>query len=137
MSPEEITQYLSASHIAVIATINRSGMPHLTPNWYRYDGNVLRFVTTTERLKYFNLKRDQRISVCIYDPPSASHYVVMYGTAAFTDASTSDQDTWDNIRLIVSRYVAPDRVDDYMARWQTEPRVLVTVTPKHIATRGT
>jgi PPOX class probable F420-dependent enzyme len=136
LNPEEITQYLSASHIAVMATINRSGTPHLTPNWYRYNGEVLTFVTTKERLKFFNLQRDRRISVCIYDPPSASHYVVIYGTVTLAEASTGGQEVWDEIRLVVSRYVAPDRVDDYIARWKTEPRVLVTVTPKHIATRG-
>jgi hypothetical protein len=27
-------------------------------------------------------------------------------------------------------------VDDYVARWKTEPRVLITVTPEHIATRA-
>jgi len=29
---QEITDYLAASHIAVVATINRHGHPHLTPN---------------------------------------------------------------------------------------------------------
>ena len=38
MNQEEITKYLAASHIAVVATMNRHGHPHLTPNWYRYDG---------------------------------------------------------------------------------------------------
>jgi hypothetical protein len=27
-------------------------------------------------------------------------------------------------------------VDDYIARWKTEPRVLVTVTPERISTRA-
>ena len=40
MNPQEITAYLAASHIAVVATVNRKGHPHLTPNWYRYDGKV-------------------------------------------------------------------------------------------------
>ena len=35
----------------------------------------------------------------------------------------------------ITRYRAPDEVDDYVARWKTEPRVLITVTPEHIATR--
>ena len=72
MNQEEITQYLAASHIAVVATMNRHGHPHLTPNWYRYDGKVLTLITRTDRLKYLNLQRDNHISVCIYDPPVAS-----------------------------------------------------------------
>ena len=32
MNAQEITAYLAAPHIAVVATINRNGHPHLTPN---------------------------------------------------------------------------------------------------------
>jgi hypothetical protein len=69
MNEQEITAYLAAPHIAVVATIHRNGHPHLTPNWYRYDGKVLNLITRKDRLKYLNLQRDNRISVCIYDPP--------------------------------------------------------------------
>ena len=65
MNLEEVAGFLSESRIAVMATINRDGTPQLTPNWYRYDGRVLTFVTTKERLKYINLRRDNRMSVCI------------------------------------------------------------------------
>ena len=130
MTPQEITAYLTASHIAVIVTLHRNGSPHVTPNWYRYDGTVLTFITRKDRLKYRNLQRDHRISVCIYDPPVASNYVVISGTATCTD-----QDIWDEARRIIARYRTPEEVDGYVARWQTEPRVLITVTPTHIATR--
>ena len=43
---------------------------------------------------------------------------------------------WDEARRIIARYRAPDEVDDYLARWHTEPRVLITVAPEHITTRG-
>src|SRR5213594_3878863 len=72
VNQQEITAYLAASHIAVVATINRHGHPHLTPNWYRYDGKVLTLITRTDRLKYRNRQRDHHISVCMYDPPVAS-----------------------------------------------------------------
>jgi PPOX class probable F420-dependent enzyme len=131
VNPQEITAYLAASHIAVMATINRNGHPHLTPNWYRYDGQVLTFVTRKDRLKYRHLQRDPRISVCIYDPPAASNYIVISGTA-----TCNDQDIWDEARRIIERYRGPDEVDEYLARWKTEPRVLITVTPERISTRA-
>ena len=135
LTEQEITQYLDGSHIAVMATINRSGDPHLTPNWYRYNGSVLTFVTRNDRLKFRNLQRDHRMSVCIYDAPAASHYVVISGTAAIEDATTGGAEVWDEIRRIVARYVPSESVEDYIARWRTEPRVLVTVTPERISTR--
>jgi PPOX class probable F420-dependent enzyme len=131
VNAQEITTYLDAPYIAVVATIGRNGTPHLTPNWYRYDGQVLTLITRTDRLKYLNLQRDRRISVCIYDPPVASNYVVITGTATW-----NDQGIWDEARRIIERYRSPNEVDDYVARWKTEPRVLITVVPERIATRG-
>jgi hypothetical protein len=69
--------------------------------------------------------------VCIYDPPVASNYVVISGTATW-----NDQDIWDEARRIIERYRAPNEVDNYLARWKTEPRVLITVTPERISTRA-
>jgi PPOX class probable F420-dependent enzyme len=131
MNPQEIAASLDAPYIAVVGTISRNGAPHLTPNWYRYDGKVLTLITRTDRLKYLNLQRNNRLSVCIYDPPVASNYVVISGTA-----TCHDQDIWDEARRIIACYRAPDEVDGYLARWTTEPRVLVTVTPERIATRA-
>jgi PPOX class probable F420-dependent enzyme len=106
VNPQDITAYLDAPYIAVVATISQNGAPHLTPNWYRYDGKVLTLITRTDRLKYLNVQRDRRISVCIYDPPVASNDVVISGTA-----TCQDQDIWDEARRIIARYRAPDEVD--------------------------
>jgi PPOX class probable F420-dependent enzyme len=130
MTPQEITASLAAPYIAVVATISRNGMPQLTPNGYRYDGRVLTLITRTDRLKYFNLQRNNRIPVCIDDPPVASNDVVISGTATFTD-----HDIWDEARRIIARYRGSTEVDDYLARWKAEPRVLITGTPERIATR--
>ena len=91
---------------------------------------MLTFVTTKERVKYLNLRRDQRISVCIYAAPLASDYVVMRGTA-----TVDDQDIWDQARHIIQRYTEPAEVEEHLERWKTQPRVLVTVTPRSISTR--
>lgn len=131
MDQQEINQFLAETRVALMATINRDGSPQLTPNWYYYDGTRLTFVTTKERIKFFNLRRDNRISVCIYDSPLASEYVVIRGRA-----SIKDEGFWDDARLIISRYVEPGRVDKYIERWKTQPRILVTVTPDKIYTRN-
>ena len=60
-----------------------------------------------------------------------SNYVVISGTA-----TCDDQDIWEEARRIIARYRAPEEVDDYLARWKTEPRVLVAVTPERISTRA-
>jgi hypothetical protein len=68
----------------------------------------------------------------MYDPPAASNDVVISGTA-----TCNDQDIWDEARRIIARDRAPEEVDGYLARWHTEPRVLMTLTPERISTRWT
>jgi len=45
-------------------------------------------------------------------------------------ATCNDQDIWDETRRISARDRAPDEGDDAVARWQTAPRVRLTVTPE-------
>jgi nitroimidazol reductase NimA-like FMN-containing flavoprotein (pyridoxamine 5'-phosphate oxidase superfamily) len=71
VNPQKITAYLDASYSAVVATVNRNGTPHLTPNGYRYDRTVLTLITRADRLMYRNLPRHHRISVSVYDSLSA------------------------------------------------------------------
>jgi hypothetical protein len=56
------------------------------------------FVTTKERLKFFNLRRDDRMSVCVYEPLLASDYVVFQGRA-----TVDDGDIWDDARKVIQR----------------------------------
>jgi hypothetical protein len=115
----------------VVATIHRHGTPHLAPNGYRDDGQVLTSVTRKARLQYRHLQRDPRTSGGIDDPPAAAHAVVLSGTA-----TCPDQDIWEEARRIIARSRAPDAVDDDRARWKTEPRGLVTVPPERLAIRA-
>jgi hypothetical protein len=66
----------------------------------------------------------------IDEPPAASHDVVISGTV-----TCFDQDIWGEARRIIERYRAAHEGDDSGARWQTAPRVLITSTPEHMATR--
>ena len=129
MNREEITDFLSEPRIAVIATSNKNGTIQLTPNWYRYDGAVLTFITTKERLKYINLKRDNRITICVTEEPLAKDYVVIQGIATF------NEDFNEEGRRIVARYKRPEDVDGYVKQWETESRVIVVVTPFRMTSR--
>ena len=134
MDKADIARFLSGIQMAVMATINSDGSPHLSPNWYYYDGDQLFFVTTKERKKFYNLRKDQRISVCVYEPPLASNYVVVEG-AANVDDLVPTSELWRTARLVIERYVNAEDVENYIERWKTEPRILVTITPKRIHTR--
>ena len=134
MDARDVNEFLAGIKMAVMATINYDGSPHLSPNWYYYNGERLFFVTTKERKKFFNLKRDQRMSVCVYEPPLASDYVVVQGAAAIDDLVPTSE-LWGTARLVIERYVDAAEVDAYVERWKAEPRILVTITPENIYTR--
>ena len=52
MDARDVNDFLAGMKMAVMATINSDGSPHLSPNWYYYDGEQLFFVTTKERKKF-------------------------------------------------------------------------------------
>jgi len=71
------------------------------------------------------------MSVCVYEQPLASDYVVFQGRA-----TVDDGDIWDDARKVIQRYVEADLVDGYVERWKTQPRVLVKITPDKVYTRS-
>ena len=82
MTPEDerrLVEFLQPSRIAVIVTIGPSGAPQLTPNWYCCTDGKLMISTTKERVKYRNLVRDNRMTVCIYAEPDAQDYATVWG----------------------------------------------------------
>jgi pyridoxine/pyridoxamine 5'-phosphate oxidase len=65
LTPEEREAMLAEPLIAVLATEEASGRPHLTPLWYRWDGSLFTIATPTGSRKHRNLERRPRFSLCI------------------------------------------------------------------------
>ena len=120
-----LEEFLRPPRIAVVATVGRSGMPQLTPNWYRYANGRLAVSTNKERIKYINLMRDPRLAVCIYSEPRAGGYVTLRGQAEVSD----DESIWPETQAIVERYVAPENVDSRMRLLRAQNRVIISLVP--------
>jgi hypothetical protein len=65
----------------------------------------------------------------------ASDYVVLQGPAIIENLVPTSE-LWRTAQLVVERYVDADELDNYIERWKTEPRILVTITPDDIYTRS-
>ena len=117
--------------IAVVATVGRTGMPQLTPNWYRFANGRLTMSTTKERVKYGNLSRDPNMAVCIYSGTDAGQYAAITGTAEISD----DESIWPETRAIVERYVRLEGVEDLMQQLRTQNRVIISLAPDRVAFR--
>ena len=120
--------FLGPSRIAVVATIDLGGVPHLTPNWYRFADGRLTMSTRKETVKSRNLSRDGRITVCICSEPLAESYATIWGRAEISDGES----IWPETRAIVERYVAPERVDERMSVLRSQNRVIVSVVPERV-----
>lgn len=127
----KLAEFLEPSRIVVVATIGRNGMPQLTPNWYWFDGETISISTTKNRVKYRNLSRDPRMSVCIYSEPRAADYAMVTGTVTISD----DESIWPTTRKIIERYADPDRIERQLAEMRTQGRVILSLTPATVAFR--
>ena len=134
MTTEEMAQleeFLKPSRIAVVATIGRTGIPQLTPNWYVYQDGRLALSITKERVKYRNLSRDPQMAVCIYSGTDAGRYAAIAGKAEISD----DESIWSETRAIIERYVTPEGVEDRMRLLRTQDRVIISLTPERVVFR--
>ena len=122
----KLKKFLEPTKIAVVATIGSDGVPHLTPNWYVYMDGKVAISTTKQRVKYPNLVRDPRLSVCIMTEPLAEEYVTVRGAAEIID----DESIWPITEAIVRRYVSPEGVQPRMEQLHQEERVIISMTPE-------
>jgi PPOX class probable F420-dependent enzyme len=135
LTPEDtrrLEAFLKPSHIVVVATIGRNGTPHLTPNWYAYANGTLMISTTKERVKYRNLTRDNRMTVCIYSEPRAQDYVTLWGRVTIRD----DASIWPDTCTIVERYVPAQDVAARLQQLRTQNRVLLDFKPERVLFRA-
>ena len=128
----QLEEFLKPSRIAVVATIGKTGIPQLTPNWYVFQDGRLAISITKERVKYRNLSRDSRLAICIYSEPRAAEYATVVGVAEVID----DESIWPVTRAIVERYVATDAVEQRMHMLRTQYRVIVSLVPEHVVFRA-
>jgi PPOX class probable F420-dependent enzyme len=86
MTPDEVETFLQGQKTLIVATIGRTGLPHLAPMWFAWVDGELVFCTDRKSQKIVNLQRDPRCSVLAeagetYDQLRGVH---MEGVTEFT-----------------------------------------------------
>src|SRR6478609_3816903 len=66
-STEKIEAFLAEPRNVVVAGVRRDGRPHLSPNWFFWDGQRFYVSTTRGRVKYAIFRRDSRAQLLIDD----------------------------------------------------------------------
>jgi PPOX class probable F420-dependent enzyme len=135
MSPAELEAFLAQTFptpLGVIATVRRDGSPHVVPVWFRWDAGAVTIWTTETRVWVRNLLRDPRVAFSVQTFEEPYPAVMMRGTATAETAETAeDAATVEQARAVARRYLAPEDVEEYVARW-SDLRTIVTITPDHV-----
>jgi PPOX class probable F420-dependent enzyme len=119
-----------------VATLSRSGQPHLTTVWYVVEGGRITFHSFTKSQRSVNLRRDPRITVLV---ETGGEYSDLRGVMVQGSAEL-DQDPDRSTRMfqaLSSKYQGLE-IDDETAAAMWGPRAVkdtvVTVVPQRIIT---
>ena len=125
LSPK-VTVFLKGKHIGKLATVMRDGSPHVTPIWYTLEHGKIIVNTTTDRVKYFNIKRDERVCFLV---DSGYPYVILFGKARIA----SERDGKRDIETLAIRYTGPvkGRKSAREMFWK-QPRVSIEIAPERV-----
>ena len=128
---EQVQEFLQRPVFAVLATINRDGMPQQTVVWYEVRGDTVVLNTAAGRLKDRNLRRDPRASVCV---TGDGYGVTFSGTMELIDDQRIAQ---EDIRRLAVRYDGPEAAERQVRdQFSKEHRVSIYMKIEHVVLQG-
>jgi PPOX class probable F420-dependent enzyme len=125
-STEKIEVYLAEPRNVVVAGIRRDGRPHLSPNWFYWDGERFYVSTTRGRVKYAIFRRDPRVELLI-DDPVGFRAVLVSGTVDIREDIAAELPRFVAIREKHGMPGIPD--EEHIRSLTDDERVLLAITP--------
>ncbi len=125
-APSRLEAFLAEPRNIVIAGIRKDGRPHLSPNWFFWDGDKFYVSTTRKRVKYNIFRRDSRVELLI-DDAVGYRYVHVSGTVEIREDVPAELACFRAIREKHGRAVPPD--NEFAAELIADDRVLLAITP--------
>lgn len=129
MTNDEIRDFLlRGTYTGKLGTINKDGTPHVVPIWYTVDkqDNVI-FNTGSESVKAKNIRRNNRVRLCVDDQTPLFSFVIIDGIAQIERNESSEIYKW--AKIIAARYMGEDKSEAYGRRNSGEGEVLVKIKP--------
>jgi PPOX class probable F420-dependent enzyme len=125
-SPETLGVFLAQSRNLILAGNHAGGRPHLTPNWFCWDGERFYVSTTRGRVKYALFRRDPRAQLLI-DDPVVPRAVLIPATVEIREDLAAELPRFRAIRDKYGMKELDD--DDHLGALIGEGRVLLAITP--------
>src|ERR687895_2552946 len=138
MSKTEIARFIrQGTFTGKPATVKKDGGSHVVPIWFILDnenskarsriGNI---VFTTYSVSAKNIRRNNRVSICIDDQIPPFSFVTIFGTAKIHTYKQKEVLKW--AKRIAKRYMGKDKAEAYGKRNSSEGEVLVQIKPTKI-----
>jgi PPOX class probable F420-dependent enzyme len=125
-SATAVEAFLAEPRNVIVAGIRKDGRPHLTPNWFFWDGEHFYVSTTRSRAKYNIFRRDPRVEL-IVDDPVGFRYVEIPATTEVREDVPANVALFRAIREKHGRQNPADA--ELAAELIADDRVLLAFTP--------
>lgn len=140
MSKGEIARFVMQDTLTgKLATVRIDGSSHVVPIWFVLDnenskrrrriGDII-FTTDSTSAKANNLRRDNRVSICIDDQTRPFSFITIFGTAKIHTYKQKEVLKWAT--KIAERYMGKKNAEAYGRRNSGEGAVLVRIKPTRI-----
>jgi PPOX class probable F420-dependent enzyme len=126
-STDKLEAFLAERRNIVVAGIRRDGRPHLSPNWFYWDGQRFYISTTRDRLKYTIFKRDPRAQLLI-DDSTGFRAVLIPATVEIREDIGAELPRFRAIREKHGMRILGDQ--EHLRGLAAEGRVLLAITPE-------
>ena len=142
MSKGEIARFVMQDTLTgKLATVRIDGSSHVVPIWFVLDnenskrrrriGDII-FTTDSTSAKANNIRRDNRVSICIDDQTRPFSFITIFGTAKIHTYKQKEVLKWAT--KIAERYMGKKNAEAYGRRNSGEGAVLVRIKPTRIIT---
>jgi PPOX class probable F420-dependent enzyme len=133
-SADKIDAFLAEPRNVVVAGIRCDGRPHLSPNWFYWDGQRFYVSTTRGRVKYTIFRRDPRAQLLV-DDSTGFRAVLVPATVEIREDIAAEL---PRFRAIREKYgVAVPGNDEHLRALTAEGRVLLAMTPDRLLSSWT
>jgi PPOX class probable F420-dependent enzyme len=127
MAPiETLNAFLAEPRNVVVAGIRPDGRPHLSPNWFYWDGEKFYISTTKGRVKYAIFRRDPRVQLLV-DDAVGFRAVLVPGLVEVREDVAAELPRFRAIREKHGMAVPSDA--EHLRALEQEGRVLLAITP--------
>jgi PPOX class probable F420-dependent enzyme len=125
-SNDNLEAFLAERRNLMVAGTRPDGRPHLTPNWFYWDGERFYVSTTRGRVKYAIFRRDRRARLAV-DDPIGLRAVLIPATVEIREDTAAQLSIFRAIREKYGMNVLSD--EEHLESLIAEGRVLLVITP--------